>query len=280
MSEKKGVRNLYKVIKSDDTKRDYPGFEKTKIPLGSRVIINGPSGCGKTNAALNLILDMDVFDRIYLYAKDVNQALYENFIRNIRETEKKTKTHILFVSQSLKNLVSPEELDKTHKNLVIIDDFICDKKADLDKVATLFVRGRRYATFFFLSQKFYKIPNLLRENANVVAFMGFNNAKDRNRVMSEYATGIDSDTLSEMSNACMMDEKGDPSMRPFFVMVDERPSEKYRFGYTTVPKEALDKFKEMADTRREQKNAKSRKLKKKVKEDSSDEEEIIEEEKE
>ena len=45
-----------------------------------RMLIIGPSGSGKTNALLNLIQQQDndnLIDRIYFYAKDLNEPKYQ-----------------------------------------------------------------------------------------------------------------------------------------------------------------------------------------------------------
>ena len=44
-----------------------------------RMLIIGPSGSGKTNALLNLIRqdNNNLFDKIYLYAKDLDEPKYQ-----------------------------------------------------------------------------------------------------------------------------------------------------------------------------------------------------------
>ena len=45
-----------------------------------RILIIGGSGSGKTNALLNLINEQNVIDKIYLYAKDLNERKYKFLI--------------------------------------------------------------------------------------------------------------------------------------------------------------------------------------------------------
>ena len=50
----------------------------------SRMLIIGSSGSGKTNALLNLIKQQDsnsLIDKIYLYAKDLNEPKYQFLIK-------------------------------------------------------------------------------------------------------------------------------------------------------------------------------------------------------
>ena len=47
-----------------------------------RLLIIGPSGSGKTNALLNLIQkDNNIIDKIYLYAKDLEESKYQLSIK-------------------------------------------------------------------------------------------------------------------------------------------------------------------------------------------------------
>ena len=54
-----------------------------------RILIIGGSGSGKTNALLNLIKEQDDIDKIYLYAKDLNEPKHEFLIR--KREDAKTK---------------------------------------------------------------------------------------------------------------------------------------------------------------------------------------------
>ena len=49
-----------------------------------RMLIIGPSGSGKTNTLLHLINNFHPIDKIYLYAKDIDEKKYQ-FLINKRE---------------------------------------------------------------------------------------------------------------------------------------------------------------------------------------------------
>ena len=46
-----------------------------------RIIIIGGSGSGKTNALINVINEQNNIDKIYLYARDLNEPKYEYLIK-------------------------------------------------------------------------------------------------------------------------------------------------------------------------------------------------------
>ena len=53
-----------------------------------RMLIIGGSGSGKTNALLNLVKEQDndiLIDKIYLYAKDLNEPKYQFLIKELEE---------------------------------------------------------------------------------------------------------------------------------------------------------------------------------------------------
>ena len=46
-----------------------------------RIIIIGGSGSGKTNALINLINEQNDIDKVYLYARDLSEPMYEYLIK-------------------------------------------------------------------------------------------------------------------------------------------------------------------------------------------------------
>ena len=55
-----------------------------------RMLIIGGSGSGKTNALLNLIKEQgndNLIDKIYLYAKDLNETKYQFLIKKREDVE-------------------------------------------------------------------------------------------------------------------------------------------------------------------------------------------------
>ena len=50
-----------------------------------KILIIGDSGSGKTNTLLHLIKEQDDTDKIYLYAKDLNEPKYEFTIKKQKD---------------------------------------------------------------------------------------------------------------------------------------------------------------------------------------------------
>ena len=52
-----------------------------------RISIIGGSGSGKTKTLLNLINEQHDIDKIYLYARDLNEPKYKIFIKKLEDAE-------------------------------------------------------------------------------------------------------------------------------------------------------------------------------------------------
>ena len=50
-----------------------------------RILIIGGSGSGKTNTLLNLINEQNDIDKIYLYARDLNESKYKILIKKCED---------------------------------------------------------------------------------------------------------------------------------------------------------------------------------------------------
>ena len=55
-----------------------------------RILIIGGSGSGKTNALINLKNEQNDIDKIYLYARDLNEPTYECLIKKMQRCRNET----------------------------------------------------------------------------------------------------------------------------------------------------------------------------------------------
>jgi len=96
---------------------------KDKDPLAPkwpfRMLITGPSGCGKTNTLLEMILTgLLHFDKIYLYAKNIQQDKYQFLIKTINELEEKLdvpKNSMIYACAKIDDVIAlpdPNEEDE------------------------------------------------------------------------------------------------------------------------------------------------------------------------
>ena len=157
-----------------------------------RLLICGSSGTGKTNLVLNLIYEYICFNRIYLYAKDLEEDKYKDLIDNLTTLESKCKTNILTVSNDLNDIVDVDDLDPKYQNLIIFDDFVTEN--DQKKIEDLFIRGRkRNASIIYLSQSYFKTPKIIRENCNYFAFFKCSNPNEIRLIQQHHAFDVKKD---------------------------------------------------------------------------------------
>ena len=97
-----------------------------------RILIIGGSGSGKTNTLLNLINEQKDIDKIYLYAKDLSEPMYEYLIKN-RENAgiKHLNDSKAFIecSNTMNNIyenINDYNPNKKRKILIVFDDMIAD----------------------------------------------------------------------------------------------------------------------------------------------------------
>ena len=134
--------NLDNITKKDDTK----GWAYRKL-------IIGPSGSGKTNYLLNSIQkDNNIIDKIYLYAKDLEEPKYQFLIdKRERPGIKNLNDPTAFIEYSstmddiLENIKDYNKKRK-RKVLIVFDDMISrvmsNKKAQ-QVLKELFIRCRK-----------------------------------------------------------------------------------------------------------------------------------------
>ena len=141
-SNKSLIFNFDNITEKDNNK-DWP----------YRKLVIGPSGSGKTNYLLNSIQrDNNIVDKIYLYAKDLEEPKYQLLINKREKAGINFNNHpntFIEYSNSMDDILSDIEdynKKKKRKILIIFDDMIShvmsDKKAQ-QILIDLFIRCRK-----------------------------------------------------------------------------------------------------------------------------------------
>lgn len=140
----------------------------------SRCLIIGPSGTGKTSDLLT-ILHYSCFHKIYVYSKTLDEEKYEYLIKMQTEKEQMLKRRgmnesLIHFSTEIQDIVQLENLDKNYQHAYVFDDICLESKKDQEKyIGATWIRCRKYnASAFYLSQSYFKIPKVIRDNANFV----------------------------------------------------------------------------------------------------------------
>ena len=92
-----------------------------------RMLICGNSGCGKTNLLYHMLIKpMLYYDKIFLYAKNLQQEKYQNLMEVMDELSGKAGYDIMEVSND--KIIPINDLGyEDNQKLVIFDDYVCEK---------------------------------------------------------------------------------------------------------------------------------------------------------
>ena len=126
-----------------------------------RMLICGPSGSGKTNLLLDMILRLLYFDKIYLYAKNLDQSKYQFLLREFEPANEEAGYEV--ISTSPDEILPVSELEDDGQKIIIFDDFACEKNQN--PLIEYFIGGRhKNCSVICLSQSYYKTPKDIRIN--------------------------------------------------------------------------------------------------------------------
>ena len=177
-----------------------------------RMLICGPSNSGKTNLLLNMIYNLLIFDKIYLFSKNLHQYQYQGFLKDFAERIN-PKVGYEVIEAYDDEIIPLEELPVDNQKIVVFDDLLCEKNQN--SIINYFINGRhKNCCVIYLSQTFYKVPKDIRVNCSHLCIFRLD-PKENKGIANE--TGVDHNTL------------------------DRATDEKYSFLYYDKPKKSIKK---------------------------------------
>ena len=197
-----------------------------------RMLNIGPSGSGKTNTLLHLINNFHSIDKIYLYAKDTDEKMYQYLI-NKREQAgiKNLNDPHAFIEYSSDMNDVLDGINNYNKNrdkkvLIIFDDMIADiMRSEKFKaiVKELFIRCRKLnISIVFITQSYFRTPKDVRLNSTHYILMKIGNEKELKSIAEENSGHLDFKDFLKIYNYC--------TKEPYsFMLVDTRPNARVTF---------------------------------------------------
>ena len=179
-------------------------------------MIIDPSGSGKTNYLLNLIQkDNNIIDKIYLYAKDLEEPKYKFLI------DKREKAGIKFdndpnafieYSNSMDDILpNIEDYNKKRKRkiLIVFDDRISHVMSDKNAqnvLKDLFIRCRKLnISLCFLTQSYFSVPKDVRINCTQYILFKLNNKRELQNIAINHSADTDYDDFIKIYRECTKD---------------------------------------------------------------------------
>ena len=204
--------------------------ERNDCPF--RMLIIGPSGSSKTNTLLHLINNLHPIDKIYLYAKDIDEKKYQ-FLINKREQAglQNLNDPKAFIEYSNDMVDVFDNINDYNKNrdkkvLIIFDDMITDimrSKKFKAIVKELFIRCRKLIiSNVFITQSYFRTPEDPRLNSTHYIQVKIDSKKELKSIAEEKSGYLDYKDFLKIYNYC--------TKEPYsFMMIDTRPTARLTF---------------------------------------------------
>ena len=178
-----------------------------------RIFIIGGSGSGKTNTLLNLINEQHDINKIYLYARDLNEPKYKILIKNHKDAGiKHLNDPDAFIECS--NMMD-DVYDNIHDNnssrkrkiFIVFDDMIADimttKKCQAIIIKELFIRCRKLnISLVFITQSYFSVPKDVRLNSTQYLIMKINNKRKLQNITINHSADIDYQDFIKIYREC------------------------------------------------------------------------------
>ena len=128
------------------------------------------------------------------------------------------------------NLPKLHLFDKEKNHILIIDDLVTDKEQD--NISNYFIMGRKKnVSVLYLSQKFYLIPKIIRDNSTLLVLLKIDNEKDKKKILNEFSHDLPIKTFLNAFNYATEDK-----LDAFIIDKESNDEWKYRRNLN----EALD----------------------------------------
>ena len=218
------ITNLYeKMPKEFLEKVDNPNFNLHKLKIPMRMCIVAPSGSGKTNFLCNLISVFSsgkgTFQSITIITRNKDEPLYRWIT---------SKCDSIIIKEGVENTPPLDKFDKDFNHLVCFDDLVLAK--DLSKVENYYIRARKLGvSCIFLSQSFFKIPKIIRNNCSYMVLLKLSGNREVNVILSEFGLGVTKDQLLEIYKYATKEK-----MSPLIIDMDASPEDRFRKGLLEV----------------------------------------------
>lgn len=153
----------------------------------------GGSRTRKTDTAIMTMLKCDNFGKIEIYAKNIGETIY-NWLGGLADN---LPEDTITVSDNIDELKAPEEFDPSIQTLVIIDDFVLDKKQG--NALAIAQRGmKQNISMFYISQNFFRIHMDLRKNFTYLILKSINSIKSIKLMINDFNLDKEPDELLKM----------------------------------------------------------------------------------
>ena len=171
-----------------------------------RILIICGSGSAKTNTLLNLVNEQNDIDKIYLYAKDLSQPLYECLIKKRGNAGTKHLNNLnafIECSNTMDDVyenINDYKPSRKRKFLIIFQDMIPDIMSNKKFQA---IRYRKLnISLVFITQSYFSVPKDVKLNSTHYLIMKTNNRKELKNIEINHSEDIDYKDFLKIYKKC------------------------------------------------------------------------------
>ena len=101
---------------------------------------------------MHMIYNLLYYDKVYLYAKNLDQSKYQNLMDIFQPISNEAGYDVIEASND--QIIPVSDLNDDNQKLVIFDDFVCEKNQK--PLIDYFIRGRhKNCSIIYLSQSYF-----------------------------------------------------------------------------------------------------------------------------
>ena len=177
-----------------------------------KILIIGGLGSGKTNALINLIIEQNDIDKIYLYARDLSEPKYEYLIKKREDVGIKHLNNpnaFIECSNTMDDVyenINDYNPIRKRKKLIVFDDMIADimtNKKFQAIIKELFIRCRKLnISLVFITQSYFAVPKDVGLNSTHYLIMKINNGKELQSIAINHSADIDYKDFMKIYREC------------------------------------------------------------------------------
>ena len=151
-----------------------------------RLLITGPSSSGKSNLLLDMIYRLLYFDKIFLYAKNLQQNKYQHLLNTFDSISKETGYPVIEASNE--NIIPLDEISDDGQKIVIFDDYLNTGSKNDSEIRNYFTNSRnKNCSCIYISQSFYNTDKTIRLNSTHHCIFEFPSNNEQSMICRELA---------------------------------------------------------------------------------------------